>query len=267
MAPAQRARSLAASVGAHALPALRAVAAAARTRAVPAVIATVREARSEFGPTVTSLVGDVRGGLAPAMRRLGGRGGAAAGGLGRRLGPAIRRGLGGAGSAAGGAWARLDRRGRAAVAGSGGLLAVALVLVLAFGRGGNLVPLPGESPGPTASPAPTQISDADLEALLARVLPTPSTTDTVLLVADPSNPSAAEAQWLTDLRGRLGNVDALAYREASLDRLRSYFVVFVIDQNPDLDPGALADAYASGLTIHLIGPAAQYQARVAGTTP
>ena len=62
-------------------------------------------------------------------------------------------------------------------------------------------------------------------------------------------------------------MDALAYRDATLDRLRSYFVVFVIDQSPDLDPGALASAYASGLTVHLIGPAATYQAQVAGSTP
>ncbi len=165
-------------------------------------------------------------------------------------------------------WARLDPRGRAAVLGSGGLLAVLLVAVLTFGRGGPIpVPQPSTGPSPDASPSASQLSADDANALVARVLPSPSTTDTVLLVSNAANLSPTELRWLSDLRGRLGNVDPLAYRDASLDRLRRYFVVFVIDQSADLDPKVLAGAYAAGLSIHLIGPAATYRAQVAGSAP
>jgi hypothetical protein len=87
-----------------------------------------------------------------------------------------------------------------------------------------------------------------------------------LLVGSPAALAARERTWLTDLRAQLGNVDALAYRDTTLDALRAYFVVFVIDRSSALDPGVLADAYRAGLTIHLIGAASQYQAQVSATS-
>lgn len=96
------------------------------------------------------------------------------------------------------------------------------------------------------------------------MLPTPTTTDVVLLVADGNALSPREQQWLTDLLADFGRVDAVNYSEATLERLDDYFTVFVIDQSADLDVAALASAFQSGLTVHLIGAAAGYQAQVAG---
>jgi hypothetical protein len=129
-------------------------------------------------------------------------------------------------------------------------------------------PLPGATatpitpPGPTPTPVPGQTGTPDGENLL----PTPTTTDVVLLVSSPSALSEREQTWLTDLRAQLGNVATLAYRDTTLDALRAYFVVFVIDQSSELDPAILAEAYRAGLTIHLIGAAAQYQAQVSATS-
>jgi hypothetical protein len=97
-------------------------------------------------------------------------------------------------------------------------------------------------------------------------LPTPTTTDVVLLVTSPSALTSREQTWLTDLRAQLGNVAALAYRDTTLEALRAYFVVFVIHQSSELDPAVLAEAYRAGLTIHLIGAAAGYQAQVSATS-
>ena len=79
--------------------------------------------------------------------------------------------------------------------------------------------------------------------------------------------SAREQQWLSDLLAEFGRVDALDFADASLDRLDDYFTIFVIDQSAELDVGGLVDAYAAGLTIHLIGPASAYQSAVAGGAP
>jgi hypothetical protein len=117
--------------------------------------------------------------------------------------------------------------------------------------------------GPTPTPAPGQTGVPDRENLL----PTPTTTDVVLLVGSSGALTADEQRWLGDLRAQLGNVATLAYRDVTLDALRAYFVVFVIDQSPDLDVGALAEAYQAGLTIHLIGRASAYQAQVTAAGP
>jgi hypothetical protein len=88
----------------------------------------------------------------------------------------------------------------------------------------------------------------------------------VLLVSSPQALSEREQTWLTDLRAQLGNVASLAYRDTTLDALRGFFVVFVIDQSSELEPAVLAEAYRAGLTIHLVGAAAQYQSRATSTS-
>ena len=125
-------------------------------------------------------------------------------------------------------------------------------------------------PGPSTvppSPAPSGpvavATPGASDAPIGNVLPTPDTTDVVLLVGNPSALSPAESQWLADIGTNLGRVDALAYADATMDRLRAYFVVFVVDQSQDLDVAALSAAYHAGLTVHLIGPAASYRDRVA----
>ncbi len=98
--------------------------------------------------------------------------------------------------------------------------------------------------------------------LLNRLLPTPPVTDTVLLVADPANLTTAEQGWLTDLRANIGNVDPLAYKDATADRLRTYLVIFVTDTSNDLDPAQLAGAFAAGVGLHLVGSASTYEAQI-----
>jgi hypothetical protein len=88
---------------------------------------------------------------------------------------------------------------------------------------------------------------------------------TVLLVASKTSLSATEQDWLDDMSADLGDVDTLAYRDADAETLGLYLTIFVIGQHADLDPQALAAAYADGRTIHLIGPASAYQAQVVGT--
>jgi hypothetical protein len=87
----------------------------------------------------------------------------------------------------------------------------------------------------------------------------------VLLVAANSSLSSREQQWLTDLRQQFGNVGTLAYRDVNLEALRAFFVVFVIDKSADLDVSALGEAFRAGLTVHLIGAAAEYRAAVGAT--
>ena len=118
-------------------------------------------------------------------------------------------------------------------------------------------------PGPASCSSSSWGSPASSAGPAGPVLPTPDTTDAVLLVGNPAALSAGETQWLADLRANLGRVDALAYGDASLERLRAYFVVFVIDQSPDLDVTALSAAYHAGMTVHLVGPASSYRDRVA----
>jgi hypothetical protein len=162
---------------------------------------------------------------------------------------------------------RFGRRGLYA-AGGGAAVAGVLVLLVVFG-GGSPAANPGSSPSPGASggtavgptPVPTEEPIYDL-------LPTPSTIDVVLLVGSKDSLTATEQQWLGDLRGSLGSVDPLPYAEATLDALRAYLVVFVVDQSPDLDPAVLAQAYDAGMTVHLVGAAASYEAAVqAGVAP
>lgn len=180
-----------------------------------------------------------------------------------RLRPTIAAGATRVRAVAGRTWARLDGRARAGVLGGAGLLVVVAVTLATLGRGGGLVPTP--SAPPSAGPAAT-LNPAQAEALLADVLPTPSTIDSVLLVENAGGLDATGQGWLNDMRKQLGNVEPLAYRDATLERLRQYFVVFVIDRSADLDPRTLAAAYAAGVTVHLIGPAASYQAQVAAGT-
>ena len=178
-------------------------------------------------------------------------------------------------STAGHAWARLDPRARVGVLGGAGLVLVVAIVFAMLGRGGGVTPSPSASPAPsgvaavpTPSPAPSPTLNPDeINALLWAVLPTPATTDTVLLVANAATLDATEQGWLKDLRLQLGKVDAVAYRDATADRLGAYFVVFVIGQSPDLDVTALATAHAAGATIHLVGSAAAYRAQVLGVAP
>jgi hypothetical protein len=161
-------------------------------------------------------------------------------------------------------WARAPLALRAGIVGGTGILVVALV-ALVMTRNINplapFAPTPTPTPGPSFGPAPTLSVQAGTQ-LLGRVLPTPSTTDTALLVQDPASLTGTEQRWLSDLQANLGNVNPLAYKDATTDRLRGYFVVFVIDQSSDLDPKGLAGAYAAGVSIHLVGAATAYQAQV-----
>lgn len=150
--------------------------------------------------------------------------------------------------------ARLGRRGLLAV-GAGSAAIAVLLLFLVF-RGG-----PATGPGPSSPGASGGVAGASrtpTEEPVFDLLPTPSTTDVVLLVGSKDALTATEQQWLSDLRASLGNVDPLPYRDATLDALRAYLVVFVIDESADLDPAVLAEAYGAGLTVHLVGRAAGY---------
>jgi hypothetical protein len=173
------------------------------------------------------------------------------------------------------AWARLDARARVGVLGGAGLVVVVVIAFVTLGHGRNVLPGPSASPGPsgvavvptpTPVPSPT-LSPAEMNAVLGAVLPTSATTDTVLLVADPATLDATEQNWLNDLRQQLGNVDAVAYRDATVERLGAYFVVFVIGQSADLDVTALAAAHAAGATVHLVGAGASYRTQILGATP
>lgn len=163
-----------------------------------------------------------------------------------------------------------------------GLMAAVRVLALGLGLAVTLLACGAQSladgtssppgtaqptgPSATASPPPDVLPTPDAE--LVNVLPTPTTVDVALLVGSHVALTPAEQQWLDELRGSLGKVDAVAYRDATLERLRAYFVIVVTDQNSELDPSALAEAWRLGLTIHLVGPAAAYQGVISpGATP
>jgi hypothetical protein len=200
--------------------------------------------------------------------------------LARWLGRALAQGSRKLAAVLGPRWAATPVSVRAGIGGAAAIIVVVLVVAL---NGSHLLPAgAGHTPAPTsnssgssgapvASPAPTpgfsvapapSLSVQAVTQLLNRLMPTPPVTDTVLLVADPANLTAAEQTWLSDLRANLGNVDPLAYKDASTDRLRKYFVVFVTDASSDLDPSGLAGAFASGVSIHLVGPASTYQAQI-----
>jgi hypothetical protein len=124
-------------------------------------------------------------------------------------------------------------------------------------------PSPSHSPpGQSPSPSPTDLPQEEVD-----LLPTPSTTDVVLLVTNDSALTAREQVWLDDLRADLGRVDAMAYRQATRDSLTRYFTVFVIDQSPDLDLAALSSALQAGVTIHLVGAASSYEAQLSEGSP
>lgn len=146
--------------------------------------------------------------------------------------------------------------------GAGAGVAAVVVLVLVVG----LRPGPGPGPSPTsaASPAPTPPAGG---GLVGELLPTPTTTDVVLLVRSAEALTADERRWVGELRGSLGNVDTLAYAEATPDALLAYFVIVVLDADPALDVTALAGAYAAGRTIHLVGPASAYLDGVIAAAP
>ena len=165
--------------------------------------------------------------------------------------------------------ARFGRRGVLAAGGGAAVVAV-LFLFLIFKGGPTAGPTagPGQSSSPGSSDAVAAATPTPTLEPVYDLLPTPSTIDVVLLVGSKDALSSTEQQWLSDLRTSLGNVDALPYRDATLDALRRYLVVFVVDQSPDLDPAVLAGAYDAGLTVHLIGNAASYAAAVqAGASP
>jgi hypothetical protein len=148
--------------------------------------------------------------------------------------------------------------------GSASLTPASTAAVASQATPGSTAP-PEVSSEPRATAAPTP--GASTAGGGIQVLPTPTTTDVVLLVGSPASLTDHEQQWLSDLRAQLGNVDTLAYADVTLDALRAYFVVFVIDQSPDLDVAALASAFRAGLTIHLVGPAAAYQSQVTASAP
>ncbi len=221
--------------------------------AVAAIIAAARLVASRVGPATRAVAHWARTALLPALRQTA-----------SRLAVVARRG-----------WARLDPRERVGVLGGAGLVVVVAIVFATLGHGGGITPGPSASPAPSAvatvptpSPAPSPtLSPADMNALLWAVLPTPATTDTVLLVGDAAALDTTEQGWLTDLRSQLGKVDAVAYRDATAERLGGYLVVFVIGQSPDLDVTALATARAAGATVHLVGPAAMYRAQILAATP
>lgn len=122
-------------------------------------------------------------------------------------------------------------------------------------------PLPSETANPTASPGATPAAVAD------DGLPRPSTSFVVLLVADPAALDAREVQWIGDLRRAYGRAEILGYSSASAEALAPFRTIFVIGASPAVDVGALATAYASGASVHLIGAAASYRDAVAGGAP
>ena len=143
-------------------------------------------------------------------------------------------------------------------AGAAGLGVVVLVgAALVLGR-----PAPG--PNPSATAGSTAIPSS--APAVAHVLPTPATTDVVLLVGSPEALSTLERSWLDDLRARFGRADVLAYSATTLEALQRYFTVFVVDASPDLDPSFLRQAFQSGMTVHLIGAATTYRASVVAVT-
>ena len=150
-----------------------------------------------------------------------------------------------------------------------GLAAAGAILAVRFI--GPLLPPPSQvPPGPSigSSPGPGPVASAEAsEPPFANPLPTPSTIDTVLLVGSTSALTAAEQQWLDDMRADLGRVDVLAYKDATAEIVTAYLTVFVIAQSPDLDVKALAAAYELGRTVHLAGPAAAYAGQVQAVTP
>ncbi len=83
-----------------------------------------------------------------------------------------------------------------------------------------------------------------------------------LLVTSATSLTAAERTWVDDITLRLGNVDPVAYGQATAERLGRYLVVFVIDDSRELDVAALRQISATGATIHLIGNAARHAAAV-----
>jgi hypothetical protein len=83
-----------------------------------------------------------------------------------------------------------------------------------------------------------------------------------LLVGVPGALTNAEQTWRNDLVADLGDVDLVAYSEASATRLSVYFTIFVINTSPDLNVAGLKAAYDNGATVHLIGPASSYQSQV-----
>jgi hypothetical protein len=83
-----------------------------------------------------------------------------------------------------------------------------------------------------------------------------------LLVGVPGALTNAEQQWRSDLEADLGEVDLVAYYDASATRLSPYFTIFVVNTSPDLSVAGLKAAYQNGATVHLIGPASSYQAQV-----
>jgi hypothetical protein len=67
---------------------------------------------------------------------------------------------------------------------------------------------------------------------------------------------------MSDVRSRLGPVDAVAYRDATREKLARYFVIFVIDDDARLDVPVLRDLAGAGTTVHLIGDAAKFAPEV-----
>jgi hypothetical protein len=218
---------------------------------------------SGAGRAGRALATTIRSRVVPAIVALARGIGALASSAWRRIRPGLGRIAASARAWAQRAWARLDSRGRVVVLGGAAGLVVLVAVAVSLRPGGEGVQ-PQPSGAPTSAAVQPTLSPEQVDTIVGNVLPTPTTTDTVLLVSDASSLSASEQAWLTDLRAQLGNVDPVAYGEVTLERLREYFVVFVIDRSDALDPAVLAAAHEAGLAIHLIGAAAAYRDQVAG---
>jgi hypothetical protein len=83
-----------------------------------------------------------------------------------------------------------------------------------------------------------------------------------LLVGVPGALTNSEQAWLDDLRADLGEVDTVAYGDASETRLSPYFTIFVVNTSPDLNVAGLKASYQNGATVNLVGSASSYQAQV-----
>ena len=95
----------------------------------------------------------------------------------------------------------------------------------------------------------------------------PASGGVVLLIRSAGSLTPDEATWQADLSVQLGEVELLPAAEATADRLLDFLVVYVIEELPDLDPVALADAYSAGRTIALAGGAAAYRTRILASEP
>ena len=137
-----------------------------------------------------------------------------------------------------------------------GIAAAAVVGVLALAFRPSLPP--SQTAGPSFAPgqSPGVVADDGL--------PRPSASYVVLLVGDAAALDDRETQWIGDLRRAYGRVEVLAYGAATPEALAPFRTIFVIGESAALDPAGLADAFANGARVHLIGSAFGYGRAISG---